>query len=167
MSLAHCFAHTAHLIGHPSRALMLDALLGRSQLSVTELADAAGITIQTASVHLKKLHQGGLISVLKQGKRRLYRIANQQVMDILQQLATLVPSSSVSLQQAHHKLRVCYGHMAGEMAIQISEKLCQAGLIVWLPEQVQYQITAKGFDWLHSLAVPFHCYPTHTLACLD
>ena len=28
MSLAHRFSHIANLIGHPSRALMLDALLG-------------------------------------------------------------------------------------------------------------------------------------------
>lgn len=49
MSLAHYFTHIAHLIGHPSRALMLDALLGAEALPATALAESAGISAQTAS----------------------------------------------------------------------------------------------------------------------
>ena len=67
MSLAHYFTHIAHLIGHPSRALMLDALLGAEALPATALAESAGISAQTASRHLQLLADAGLLRVQQQG----------------------------------------------------------------------------------------------------
>ena len=54
-------AHIAALIGDPARANMLTALMSGKALTVSELAEEAGVTIQTASWHLSKLHQGGLL----------------------------------------------------------------------------------------------------------
>ena len=48
------------LIGDPARANMLTALMGGQALTATELAGAAGVTLQTASAHLAKLEAGGL-----------------------------------------------------------------------------------------------------------
>lgn len=53
-------AHTAALIGDPARANMLTALMSGKALTVSELAEEAGVTIQTASSHLSKLDAGGL-----------------------------------------------------------------------------------------------------------
>lgn len=167
MSLAHHFAHTAHLIGHPSRALMLDALLGRSRLSVTELAEVAGITVQTASVHLDKLRRGGLVEMEAHGKNRLYRIGSQRVMDILQKLALLSDKDKQQAVRPHHKLRICYGHMAGEMAVAVSRSLCAAGLVVLDESREYYEITADGKAWLETLRIPAENYPPHTRACMD
>ncbi|WP_082403075.1 helix-turn-helix transcriptional regulator [Neisseria sp. 74A18] len=167
MSLAHHFAHTAHLIGHPSRALMLDALLGRDRLNVTELAEIAGITVQTASVHLDKLRRGGLVEMEAEGKNRLYRIGSPRVMDILQKLALLADKGKSRVEQPHQKLRICYGHMAGEMAVSISQSLCEAGLVVLDVAREHYEMTPAGMAWLDTLEINAANYPPHTHACLD
>lgn len=167
MSLAHHFTHIAHLIGHPSRALMLDALIGREELSTTELATAAGITAQTASVHLSKLLHGGLISMKQQGRNRLYRISNPHIMEALQQLAMLAPQEQRSTPQNSHTLRVCYGHMAGKIAIEISQALSNAGFIELDEKRERFNLTDKGLNWLAGLDIETGEYPPYTAACMD
>lgn len=51
----------AALIGDASRVTMLLELLGEKALPASELAHAAHITPQTASSHLAKLVEGGLL----------------------------------------------------------------------------------------------------------
>ena len=48
-------ASVAALLGDPARANMLTALMDGRALTVSELAAAAGVTLQTASGHLSKL----------------------------------------------------------------------------------------------------------------
>lgn len=122
MSLAHYFTHIAHLIGHPSRALMLDALLGAEALPATALAESAGISAQTASRHLQLLADAGLLRVQQQGKFRYFRIADNQVYHLLQQLAEIrlgsKPQSVMAGEPALHTLRRCYDHMAGRLWLE-------------------------------------------------
>ena len=62
------------LVGDPARANMLTALMSGKALTATELAGAAGITLQTASSHLAKLEAGGLIQQRKQGRHRYFTL---------------------------------------------------------------------------------------------
>lgn len=127
MSLAHYFTHIAHLIGHPSRALMLDALLGAEALPATALAESAGISAQTASRHLQLLADAGLLRVQQQGKFRYFRIADNQVYHLLQQLAEIrlgsKPQSVMAGEPALHTLRRCYDHMAGRQGVALTQAL--------------------------------------------
>src|ERR1035437_8380438 len=66
-------AMVAALVGDPARSNMLTALMTGRALTATELAHQAGITPQTASLHLAKLEAGGLIVQEKQGRHRYYR----------------------------------------------------------------------------------------------
>ena len=72
-------ATVAALIGDPARANMLAALMSGKALTATELANEAGITAQTASSHLSKLENGGLISGVKQGRHRYFRLSGHDV----------------------------------------------------------------------------------------
>ena len=56
------------MIGDCARADMLTALLADRALTATELAGIAGVTKQTASAHLAKLLDAGLIVVEHQGR---------------------------------------------------------------------------------------------------
>jgi len=67
---------TAFLIADPARAAMLMALGDGRALPAGELAYAAGVTAQTASSHLAKLLDGGLLAVEKEGRHRYYRLAD-------------------------------------------------------------------------------------------
>ena len=65
-------ARIASLIGDPARANMLTAPMGGKALTATELSQEAGITLQTASSQLKKLSDGHLLALRKQGHHRHY-----------------------------------------------------------------------------------------------
>ena len=67
------------LIGDPARANMLTALMSGKALTVSELAEEAGVTIQTASSHLSKLGEGGLLRPRKQGRHKYFALADEEV----------------------------------------------------------------------------------------
>src|SRR3546814_10867735 len=68
-------ASVAALLGDPARANMLTALMDGRALTVSELAHAAGVTIQTASGHLSKLDAARLLVAEKQGRHRYFRLS--------------------------------------------------------------------------------------------
>ncbi len=79
-------AAIAAMVGDPARANMLTALLNGAALTASELALEAGVSKQTASSHLGKLVDGGLVAVEAQGRHRYYRLANADVAGLLETL---------------------------------------------------------------------------------
>jgi len=77
------------LIGDPTRANILNALMNGMALTATELANLAGVTAQTASLHLKKLEDGGLIKRQKQGRHQYFCLADPGVANVLEHLMNL------------------------------------------------------------------------------
>src|ERR1700730_7534545 len=76
-------AEIAALVGDPARATMVSALLDGRALTATELAFAARITPQAASAHLAKLTEAGLLSVVRNGRPRHFRLASPAVVDMI------------------------------------------------------------------------------------
>src|SRR5688572_30190150 len=82
-------ASIAALIGDPARANILTALMDGRALTVSELAEAAGVTLQTASGHLTKLTEANLLVSEKQGRHRYLRLSGSDVAQVLEQLMSL------------------------------------------------------------------------------
>ena len=122
-------ARIAALIGDPARANMLTALMSGKAVTVTELAQEAGVTVQTASAHLSKLDQGGLLRPRKQGRHKYFSLANDDVARVLEGLMGLAAGSGHLRSRtgpkdpALRKARVCYNHLAGDMGIQLFDSL--------------------------------------------
>lgn len=126
-------ARIAALIGDPGRANMLTALMGGRALTASELALEAGITAQTASTHLARLVEGGLIRQRRQGRHRYAELASVEVAAALEALMGLAAGAGhlrrrpgprdPELRQA----RVCYDHLAGEMGTLMFESLLAQG----------------------------------------
>src|SRR5712692_6003128 len=76
-------AEIAALVGDPARATMVSALLDGRALTASELAFAARITPQTASTHLTKLTEAGLLAVVRNGRHRYFRLASPTVVDMI------------------------------------------------------------------------------------
>src|SRR3989441_12646632 len=72
-------AEIAALVGDPARATMVSALLDGRALTASELACAARITPQTASTHLAKLTEAGLLSVVRYWRNPYFRLASPTV----------------------------------------------------------------------------------------
>lgn len=151
------FAQTAALIGEPTRAAMLAALLGGKALTASELAHGAAVSPQTASTHLARLVEGGLLSVVASGRYRYYRLAGPEVAHLLETLATIAPPAPIrSLRQSEAAravrfARTCYDHLAGTVGVALTERLMERELIA--TSDAGYQVTAIGIDWLESHAI--------------
>lgn len=130
------FATPAELIGHPARSAMLLALLDGRALPMSMLAGEAGVAASTASAHLSRLVEGGLLRVLPQGRHRYYELASPQVAAALEALARLVPAQPVRSLRAGTRARAlrlartCYDHIAGHLGVAIMRSLVARDAIV-------------------------------------
>ncbi len=140
------------LLGIPSRAAMLDALMTGRALTATELARAADITMQTASEHLAKLREGGLVEVVKQGRHRYHRLASPEVGAALESLSHIAPAKPVTtLRQSSRarslaEARTCYDHVAGRCGVVLHDGLLSLGWLV--PEPGGYGLSESGVEGL-------------------
>lgn len=128
-------ASAAALMADRARAAMLTALLDGRPLAAGELARVAGVTAQTASAHLAKLRDGGLIVVVKQGRHRYYRLQGHEVAQVIEALSRISPPIEVrSLKQSRQaallsEARTCYDHLAGRAGTAFFAALLDGGLI--------------------------------------
>jgi DNA-binding transcriptional ArsR family regulator len=128
-------ARVAALIGDPARANILTSLMSGKALTVTELAAEAGVTIQTASSHLAKLEEGGLVKPRKEGRHKYFMLNGSPAAKVIEslmgfaagegQLRTRTGPRDGALRQA----RVCYNHLAGEAGIRMYDSLLQQRLL--------------------------------------
>lgn len=151
----------ASLIADPSRAIFLEALLDGRALPAGELAYMASVTPQTASSHLAKLVEGGLLVVEQQGRHRYYRLAGKEVAFLIETMGSIAAPVQVrSLKQSNQLqhlsfARTCYGHLAGKLGISLCEALLREGYLEE-PEDEQakdYHITQKGIQWFTSFGI--------------
>src|SRR5882672_5280741 len=89
------FSTMTSLIGEPARAVMLWKLLEGKAFTATELAISAEVSAQSASMHLTKLVKANILSVIKQGRHRYFRLASPEVAYILEAIANLVPGDKL------------------------------------------------------------------------
>jgi DNA-binding transcriptional ArsR family regulator len=129
-------ARIASLVGDPARANMLTALMGGTALTASELALEAGVSLPTASSHLSKLMEGGLLTLASQGRHRYYGLAGPQVAGMIEAISGV--AASVGPQRvrpgprdaAMRVARVCYDHLAGEQAVAILDRLVARNVIL-------------------------------------
>lgn len=133
-------AEVAALVGDPTRANILCALLDGRALTASELAFSAGISPQTASGHLAKLAGANLVQLAKQGRHRYYRLSGPQIAQMLESIVSVAASGPPryrprSKHEEHwRKARTCYDHLAGQLGVGIAERLCTHGHLVLTDE---------------------------------
>lgn len=148
------FATIASLIGEPSRAAILAALLSGEALPASELAYRAHVTPQTASSHLAKLLDANLLKVTATGRHRYYSLKNHDVARILETLQIIAPplkpqtlrTSKISPELC--QARTCYDHLAGKLGVSVTHALIEQNYLE-LDEQ-NYLLTPKGLAWFES-----------------
>ena len=128
-------ARIASLLGDPARANIMTALMGGEMLTAGELAREAGVTPQTASSHLAKLTEGGLLIMRKQGRHAYFALAGPEVAETLESLMGLAVRVGHRRSQpgprdpALRRARVCYDHLAGDLGVAMLEGLVAQGVV--------------------------------------
>ncbi|GAV36240.1 Helix-turn-helix domain protein [Roseomonas sp. TAS13] len=128
-------ALVAALIGDSARADMLSGLMDGRALTVGELARSAGIGLPTASAHVAKLEEAGLLVSVRQGRNRYVRLSGADVAHTLESLMLLAERTghrrvrTGPREPALREARTCYDHLGGAKGIRLLESLVQRGFI--------------------------------------
>ena len=128
-------ARIGALLGDPARTHMLSALMSGQALTAGELAREAGVTAQTASSHLAKLADGGLIVPRRHGRCAYFGLASPEVAELMERLAGLAAAAGHRRTRpgprdpAMRRARVCYDHLAGELGVAMLDGLVARGVI--------------------------------------
>ena len=137
-------------IGDPARANMLLALLDGRALPAGELAYHAGVAAPTASGHLARLVEAGLLAVVKQGRHRYYRLANAGVAGLLEAVMAAGPAAAPGpisrVDPALRAARTCYDHLAGELGVALTDALARARHVRVVEEGAE--VTPQGMRFL-------------------
>ncbi|RUW98026.1 ArsR family transcriptional regulator [Mesorhizobium sp. M8A.F.Ca.ET.059.01.1.1] len=166
-------ARIASLVGDPARANMLNALMGGTALTASELALEAGVSLPTASSHLSKLMEGGLLTVASQGRHRYYGLAGPQVAGMIEAITGVAEAVGPKRVRpgprdgAMRIARVCYDHLAGEQAVAMLDRLVDKNILVRDGQDIRLGPSAAS----HFAAIGIDVYtkPRRPVcrACLD
>lgn len=149
-------AELARLAGHvadPTRAAFLLALLDGRAWTVTELATHAGVAVSTATEHLNRLREAGLVAERRQGRHRYVHIADADVAHLVEDLAARLgpppPARgglrAVTAHEALVRARTCYDHLAGRLGVAIADALTERG---YVDQRAGLALTANGAAFL-------------------
>jgi DNA-binding transcriptional ArsR family regulator len=168
-------ADYAGLLADRSRAAICLALLDGRAWTAAELASFAGIARPTATEHLNRLVQAGLLAEERQGRHRYLRLGGPHVAQLIEDLAAAAgqpaPARSLRTVGAAAELsaaRTCYDHLAGTLGVAIFDAMVSADLIC-LTDGVA--LTPAGRSWFVTLAGPDAVRPAGSRplvrTCLD
>jgi DNA-binding transcriptional ArsR family regulator len=165
-------ARTAALIGDLARASMLTALMDGRALTATELARVANITPQTASGHLARLAEAGLVVVERQGRHRYHRLASPVVARMVEGMMAVATEleDRVAVERptpvrvgprdaALRYARTCYDHLAGEIAVAMADRLVARGHVELSADGGV--LTPEGAAFLRGLGVDVDAATAH------
>ena len=128
-------AALAALLADGARARILLALADGRALPASMLAAEAGVAASTASEHLRKLTDAGLVVVQPQGRHRYFRLRDDEVASLIETMSRLAPAAKVrSLRQGNRlallrQARTCYDHLAGRLGVTIFAALIEGNAV--------------------------------------
>lgn len=143
----------AALLADAGRMTMLWALMDGSARPAGELALVAGLSPSSASGHLARLVDGGVLAQEARGRHRYFRIATPETAAAIEALASavlatrelrprLVPVSRATPIPLRHA-RTCYDHLAGEIAVDLFARMHDRR---WIRVDGTDGLTALGVD---------------------
>ena len=167
-------AELGALLGDATRAQLLTILQDGRASTVGELARASHVAMSTASEHLSRLHDAGLVQMHAQGRHRYYRLAGPDVAGLLEAMEVLPrpaaadgqagpgagqpwPAGRVALQPGSRTpaelrfARTCYDHLAGRLGVALADTLVMRGHVALV--QDGGEVTESGFVFLSKLGV--------------
>jgi DNA-binding transcriptional ArsR family regulator len=146
------------LLAEPARAKVLLALVDGRSLPASLLASEAGVAASTASHHLARLLDAGLVTVTNRGRHRYFTLAGAEVAQLIEAVARFAPLQPIrSLRQGTraHALRYarsCYDHLAGKLGVAVTDALQEQGMI-GARDGGGFTVTKQGASTLLELGI--------------
>lgn len=151
-------SRVAGAIAEPARTKMLCSLMDGHARTSTELAVIADVSASTASAHLARLKEDGLIKLHTQGRHRYFSLTDEHVAQAIEALMVISRNAQtefVSTTPSRLQLaRTCYDHMAGSLAVQLHDYFLDSG---WLSMSDAgdgtYQLSVAGEKAMTGLGI--------------
>ena len=153
------FSRITQALSDPAREAIVSALAGGQAMPAGELAQLAGLSPQSASAHLQKLVDANVLSVLPQGRFRYYRIADDDVAELIESLVNLAAKRDGAARTRRQpcdelrQSRTCYCHLAGQLGVLLREGLVRGRLIAVSGRGGH--VTEKGLVWCKDECIAF------------
>ncbi|MBO4240184.1 ArsR/SmtB family transcription factor [Pseudonocardia alni] len=151
-------AARAALLADRTRAAFCLALIDGRAWTAGELARHAGVAPSTASAHLDRLVDAGLLVAERQGRHRYLRLGGPDVARTIETLAAgtapAPPAPTLRASRAAARLasaRTCYDHLAGALGVALFDGLVADDL---LATGDGLALTPAGRLWFAGLAGP-------------
>lgn len=155
------------LVADPARCRILLTLADGRELPASRLAADAMVSAATASSHLGKLADGGLVVAEARGRFRYYRLAGPAVAELIETLERLAPAAPVrSLRQSQRskalrEARTCYDHLAGRLGVELMQAMIVNGYLAGDDDgethsaagDIDYRLTERGSAFVDALDV--------------
>src|SRR4051794_41151713 len=120
----------AKTIGDATRMRMLALLMEGRALTAKELAYGAGVEPATATAHLRRLQNDGLLGCVSQGRHKYFRLASPAVAQLVESVMVLAPRAPrrrAGALEDIHVARFCYDHLAGRLGTRLTRSLVRRG----------------------------------------
>ena len=153
------FSRVAEALGDPAREAIVSALANGKAMPAGELAAIAGVSPQSASAHLQKLVDANVLSVWAQGRFRYYRISDEDVASLIENLVNLATQADAQGRKragVAHELRharSCYCHLAGQLGVSLKDALIPRKFVA--VEVREGHVTEKGLAWCRTEEIDF------------
>jgi len=158
MNTTYPIATIGELLGDPARAEILVALLDGRARTAGELAFGANVSAQSASGHLAKLVDGGLLAVRSSGRHRYFSLAGPEVahaLEALGSIATTKPTVHAIRPRANAEMyvaRMCYDHLAGRIAVELASTMEEESAIR-ADGEYDYELGRRGKEYFGKLGI--------------
>src|SRR5204863_505457 len=112
---------------------------------------------QTASTHLAKLTEAGLLSMVRSGRHRHFRLASPTVVDMIDRIVAVAlakrPRYRPLSRQARalSAARICYDHLAGRLSVDLTDSLVAREYVVLDVEAAE--ITRAGIRFFTEFGI--------------
>jgi DNA-binding transcriptional ArsR family regulator len=150
-------ARIAATVGDPRRIQMLALLMEGRALTAKELALGAGVEPATASTHLKRLQEDGLLEATTQGRHKYFRFATEQVAQLVESLMRVAPRKAAAVRVSTpvplRRARYCYDHLAGTLGTGLLATMLRKGWLQDDAEPKQLALTPRGSKALRQFGV--------------
>lgn len=162
-------AQFARHLADPSRTAMLMALMDGRAWTVGELAHQAGIARNTASEHLTRLTDAGLVTHTRQGRHSYISLADQNIAEVIESMsraAAIRPATrNLRGQRYDDELaqgRTCYRHLAGRLGVELADLWAAGGMLT-----PTWTLTTAGTSWFDNLGIEVPASQRLLHPCMD
>lgn len=131
-SVRAALAEVAKALGHENRVELIEQL-AQGPRSVEVLAERVGLSVANASQHLQQLRSCGLVSTQRDGKRVIYRLADDVEAEIVSLLAALRHVAEHAVASMDRVIRVYFrarDRLEPVAATELLERLREGSVIL-------------------------------------